>query len=204
MGDELLLHAVEVNNVEQAHLLLAHDRANVNAKRLPVGCTALHLACRTGNADLVRLLLKHGAEVNVQEIMQCGGRTPLHTAAETDHVEVASMLLGHGADSTARDSRGRSPLFLSAKEGLLEMSKLLLARGSDPNMRDFSGHNAAHWAEEFRHRDIVDLFAAHGAHPQHITSIQHAEHSLKCGDRVGIKPPKQTKKKGGDKKKAKK
>merc|ERR1712023_396444 len=101
-------------------------------------------------------------------------------------------------------SRGRSPLFLAAKEGLLEMSKLLLARGADPNMRDYSGHNAAHWAREFRHKLVVDLFAANGAQPQHITSQQHVEHALKCGDRVGFKPPKQTKKKGGEKKKAKK
>lgn len=128
----------------------------------------------------------------------------MHTAAEKDQIEVAAMLLDHGADSLAKDGRGRTPLFLSAKEGFFEMSKLLLARGADPHMRDYSGHNAAHWAREFRHKEVVELFASMNAGPQHVTSTQFAEHALKCGDRVGMKPPKQTKKKGGEKKKAKK
>eukprot|EP00746_Dinoflagellata_sp_MGD_P165238 gnl/MRDRNA2_/MRDRNA2_94393_c0_seq1.p1 gnl/MRDRNA2_/MRDRNA2_94393_c0~~gnl/MRDRNA2_/MRDRNA2_94393_c0_seq1.p1 ORF type:complete len:244 (+),score=55.58 gnl/MRDRNA2_/MRDRNA2_94393_c0_seq1:77-733(+) len=195
MGDDLLLHAVEVGNTEEVHLLLERKRANADATRQVTKTTALHTACRTGNAELVELLLNHKAALNVQEASCCGARTPLHLAVKADFLDISSILLRSGASPLIRDARGLTPLHIAAQEGLPEMTKLLIAQGADPNARDFTGHNAAHWAKEMRHEQVKKVFEAAGIQPRNITPGQLMQHSMKCIDEMGLKLPKMGKKK---------
>ena len=67
---------------------------------LPQGETPLMLASRTSGVDAVRLLIEHGANVNVVEQWQ--GQTPLMYAAAADRGEVAAALIAAGADVNAR------------------------------------------------------------------------------------------------------
>jgi ankyrin repeat protein len=60
------------------------------------GWTGLHEAAKGGHADVVRLLLAHGADVNARE---AGDNTsPLHWAAAGNHHETVRALLDGGAD----------------------------------------------------------------------------------------------------------
>lgn len=71
----------------------------------------LHRAAQKGRTDLARLLLDHGANVNIK-----GGGieiTPLHWAA--GHVEVAKLLITNGADVNAKDKYGATPLHYAAR-----------------------------------------------------------------------------------------
>lgn len=53
---------------------------------IKLGKTGLHLACEHGYSDIVQLLLKHHARVNLRDIV---GRTPLYFAAKNnDHTSV--------------------------------------------------------------------------------------------------------------------
>lgn len=54
------------------------------------GQTALHLAVRHGRVVMVRLLLSHGADANIQDSQ---GTTALMFAAERGHTHVARLLL---------------------------------------------------------------------------------------------------------------
>ena len=74
--------------------------------------TPLLLAAREGNLEMVRLLLKSGADVNeTLQIPQGGrpggpkpgrrGQSALHIAVENAHYELASFLLDSGADPNA-------------------------------------------------------------------------------------------------------
>lgn len=58
----------------------------------------MHIAARLGNADIVALLLQHGASVDAatKDLY-----TPLHIAAKEGQEEVAVILLEHGASLTA-------------------------------------------------------------------------------------------------------
>src|SRR6185295_5147927 len=67
---------------------------------LPQGETPLMLASRTSGVDAVRVLIEHGAKVNVVERWQ--GHTPLMYAAAHDRGKVAAALLAAGADVNAR------------------------------------------------------------------------------------------------------
>jgi ankyrin repeat protein len=52
------------------------------------GFTALHAAAHTGNSKMVRLLLKHGADVG----KKAGGRLPEDVASDEGHKAVARLL----------------------------------------------------------------------------------------------------------------
>lgn len=60
--------------------------------------TALHIASRLGNTDIVALLLQQGAAVDAATKDQY---TSLHIATKDGQEEVVAILLDHGASLTA-------------------------------------------------------------------------------------------------------
>ena len=74
----------------------------------PNGRTPLHEAAQNGKAEVVEMLLYHGASVAAKD---SGDATPLHYAAKFNaESAVIGLLLEQGADVTARDSNGATPL----------------------------------------------------------------------------------------------
>ena len=62
------------------------------------------------NADIVKLLIDHGADVAAQDETRS---TPLHLAAYCGSTETVLLLIDNSADVTARDRRNRTPLHLA-------------------------------------------------------------------------------------------
>jgi hypothetical protein len=100
--------------------------ADINAKN-SVDETPIYDASRGHTLDspnIVRLLLEHGADVNVRVYR---GLTPLHKASMSGAMEVVRVLLEHGADVQAEDIIGRTPLqVVLSTENYYEMTKLIL------------------------------------------------------------------------------
>ena len=69
---------------------LLKEGSDVNAAQGD-GMTALHWAARSGDADLARILLFAGA--NVQAITRLGSYTPVRMAAELGHPVVSAALI---------------------------------------------------------------------------------------------------------------
>ncbi len=63
------------------------------------GSTALMLAANSGNAEIVRLLIERGANINASENKK--GQTALMWAAAEGHSEIVSLLIERGADAKA-------------------------------------------------------------------------------------------------------
>jgi ankyrin repeat protein len=103
--------------------LLIQNGAKIDAKD-SVGFTALHWAVARGDAEAVRMLLKHGARVDTQAdwyAVWAGHplgdprtfETPLHTAVERALPQMVELLLANGAPLTIRDARRRNPVDLA-------------------------------------------------------------------------------------------
>ena len=56
--------------------------------------TALHVACRLGDAETARLLLMHAANVDA---LTREDYSPLHVAVMHDHADLVSVLLNYAA-----------------------------------------------------------------------------------------------------------
>ena len=58
------------------------------------GTTALMMAATSGNADAVKVLLDHGAEINAKE--KAHGQTPIMFAAALNRTAVVKLLASRG------------------------------------------------------------------------------------------------------------
>ena len=85
--------------------------------------------------EVIRLLLKAGADVNAKDEY---GNTPLHPAAAGSTPEVISVLLKAGADVNAKDDEwGSTPLHNAALQNENpEVMSVLLKAGADVNAKD--------------------------------------------------------------------
>jgi len=117
-------------DLAKVRLLLDH-RADVNVAS-GLGHTALELAAMSdGSAEIVRLLLSHGAD---PKAVDKGKMSVLAAAAVGNDAGSVRQLIDAGADVNAADLGGFTPLAYVAQNGNLEAVKLLVAKGANVNV----------------------------------------------------------------------
>jgi ankyrin repeat protein len=112
----------------------------------------LHRAARAGVPELVRLLLRAGADVNAVTI---SGQTPLHAVAAADPfrgIVVARELVEHGADLKLRDTLGDTPVHTAAVYDRSTLLAYYASVGADLDAPNVWGATALDRAVE-RHQD---------------------------------------------------
>lgn len=95
--------------------------------------TPLFVASYADRADMVRLLLSFGADV--ERPSGSNGMRPLHIAAELGCVECAKHLLERGALVDAVDASGETALYKATQADRLGSVVLLLRHGADASAR---------------------------------------------------------------------
>ena len=123
--------------------------------------TPMHAAARVGHADILSLLLEHGADLEGRAKYNM---TPLHQASWNGRLEAARLLLDHGADINAREEEDWTPLHCAARtRNNIQVVQLLLERGADANARDVHGRTPSQHAVEVElEQEIVELLSTHG------------------------------------------
>ena len=105
-------------------VLLRHG-ADVNARSLKDGRTALHFAASYGCDESAQALIAAGADVGATDNY---GRTPLHHCG---FIGAADVLVSHGADPLAKDSEGLTPLHTNRREHTLKYLLTLPGSGKE-------------------------------------------------------------------------
>ncbi len=101
------LHLATFFSQPEAAEALLRSGADVNAVATnPMKVAVINSAAASGRADLVKLVLRAGANPNARQMM---GYTALHAAAARDSVEMVEALLAAGADPTLVNDEGQSP-----------------------------------------------------------------------------------------------
>jgi uncharacterized protein len=143
--------------------------------------------------DLIKLLLAHGAEVNIQlknqqpyrtkvdrgaDSMLTTGTTPMVRAAKAGDAVVIALLIEKGADAKLATRNGINPIMAAAGLGTKEEDTigrkktekeaidsidLCLKAGVDINAVDSQGKTALHGAAQKGWDQVVQYLADHGA-----------------------------------------
>jgi len=166
-GSSVLELAGYVNNVDVARLLLAKgaDPNTLDETKF----TALMQAAGSSEhcAEIVKLLLDHGAKVNVVSVdsvetvkngkIRIGRITALMMAASQADYRAAELLVNAGADVNAKDIRGLTPLgfAVATDHADARIVRLLLAKGADPKIRSVDGETTLDWARKFRNPEVL-------------------------------------------------
>lgn len=132
----------------------------VSASNLRHSQPALHAAIRTGNKEMVRLLLKNRADVARQD---SDGNSALHVAAGLGRDDLVSMLLDHVASVDMVNYLGQTPLFMAVQSGCEAVVIVLLDGGADIHIKDSIGNSPLHQAVHRESIPIATLLLARGA-----------------------------------------
>ena len=97
------------------------------------GTQPLHLACQNGHLQVVKELIKAGADPQAEAEYK---RTPLHLACQNGHLQVVKELIEAGANPQAEAEYKLTPLHLACQNGHLEVVKELIKAGADPQAED--------------------------------------------------------------------
>jgi ankyrin repeat protein len=108
------------------------------------GFTVLHFAARQGDAEMVRILLAAGMDVNL--------RTQPENAAPASREKPTAKTAGDtGVAASVRSGNGKAPsgaltpLLIATIRGKVDFALFLLDHGADPNIND-AGLTPLHWA----------------------------------------------------------
>ena len=122
--------------------------------------TPLKTAIEGGFVDIVRFLVKNGANINRTNE---GGVTPLQTAIRWGNLETVKFLLAAGAEVNVRDAYGFTPLMYAASGNKPEAAGLLLDKGADPQIKNNRGQTAMDLvSRNLPNKEVTELFVSRG------------------------------------------
>ncbi len=167
----MLVHNYEIIKEEVQNLLESIERGeedlDLSMINDPVderNNTLLHYACDDGHLEVVKLLLKYGANTEEQNLCE---KTALYFAATKNKLETVKLLLNHGAKVDLVDRLGRRFLheLLNTKvEGNVEILRLFLEHGAEVDQANVEdGVTALHFAAFWGHLKSVEVLLKYNA-----------------------------------------
>ncbi len=147
--NEQLSEAAEKGNIK-AIIQLLETKININnTSGSKHGSTPLALACYRKHYEIVKTLIKAGADTNKRTK---NGNTPLLVICDTYEgdsemiVKIVKILLEAGAKPNLTKKNGESPLTYSAMYGYGKAVKLLIEHGANVNAKGGYGRTALIYA----------------------------------------------------------
>ncbi len=104
-------------------------------KQLETDRRILGFAVLGGSINLIKWLLEHGAQKQIDSVTQ---RAPLHHAVSSGQTNIALLLLESGAKPDIQDEKLQSPLSMAVNQGSFGMVELLLKYQANPTPADLA------------------------------------------------------------------
>lgn len=130
--------AVQTGNMNIVTAILA--KGSDARLEVPEGKHPLIIAASKGGVEMVKVLLKAGAPVNVQGKRRYRGSSvsdedasPIHAAAAAGHSDIVSILLCSGADIESTFDGSDTPLTVAASRGNIQAVMNLISAGARTN-----------------------------------------------------------------------
>jgi len=162
-----LIIAARNGHSKVVDVLLSSHRANVECEgvvkfdgHVIEGATALWCAAGAGHEDVVRTLVKHGADVN--HVTRTNS-TPLRAACFEGRLDIVRFLCENNADFSIANKYNNTCLMISCFKGHTSVVAYLLSVGADPNAKALCGASALHFAAEIGNVEIVRCLLDYGA-----------------------------------------
>lgn len=162
--------AAERGREEEVRNLVLAKSSDINARAGRNGQTPLFQAAMQGHADIISLLLKHGADSEIPGITDL--YTPLLIAAERGYELAVKILLGNGANHQAKTRIGKTALHVTALKGHKSILELFLAQRPKLDVNAIStsqdGVTATplYQAATTGHEEVASMLLDHGAIPE--------------------------------------
>lgn len=157
-----LTQVIETNDLDLLKRIIKQDKAsvinNINDQKL------LHLVVREGNTNIVKYLLKKGANPN---ILDQHGNSIAHTAIIAEHKELALNILKlrnpiniyqltpFNFNLDAKNNNNNALVHLAAKKGYKDIVGLLHYYNTELNILDFHGNTAINIAVQEGRQDVA-------------------------------------------------
>jgi len=159
-----LFNAIQAGDPQDVLKILRNPRhVNLNYRELWEGETFLIEAIRANQPEIVRILLRYGANPNLREITgvndrdeKLPGDTPLAAALEVDSIEIVRSLIQHGV------SLRQNPSALHSSTSI-GMKRFLLNHGALVDGRDEDGETSLQTAVTEDDPELVKLLIEHGS-----------------------------------------
>ena len=138
--EDIFTHSVSGNADSLKARLQAGEKAN---EYNPYGTPALVYAAGFGRTECVRVLLEHGAAVEI--VHRDTGITPVMAVLKSDipdKAEILHLLAKGGPDLNRVTTSGERPIVVAAEQQEHEVVRLLAELGADINARDAKGATA--------------------------------------------------------------
>jgi ankyrin repeat protein len=121
-----LMSAVANNDIQGASFFSKGGSLIVNQKNKG-GATALHIACREGNPEIVRILLQNGANPNIQDNE---GWSSLMRASIVGSPQIVDMLLTSGAKANLLNQQNESAIVHATMSRCTECINLIIEKSN--------------------------------------------------------------------------
>ena len=132
-----------------------------------VSWSALHVAAKTSNLEVMRMLLERVASCDIMNNM---GVTPLHVAAEQNCQEMIDLLLESNADIMAVDKDLDTPLIVAIRARHLDNVKKL-CDDMTVGMKNNKDQTPLHIAADLGFYEIVEFLIEAGANQYCIDNV---------------------------------
>jgi ankyrin repeat protein/L-ascorbate metabolism protein UlaG (beta-lactamase superfamily) len=137
------LHKAIGNNEIEKVMKMIDDDISLLESPNPRGSSPLCVAASKGYKDIVKYLIKKGADVNKRNLF---GSTPLHYAAWASDLESFTVLLKAGANINAENNEGQTPLQFACMGGNIDIMNLCISEGTNLKATFKDGSSLMHWA----------------------------------------------------------